>query len=85
MLRGGRGLDSRDAPAKRRVVTLEVVNERRRERDITLELGSFTSKGGSAVPVLGAIEGNKPSNWRLALNTLVTVVIEVGTERAAPP
>ncbi len=30
---------------ERRVVTLEVVNERRRERDITLELGAFTTQG----------------------------------------
>ena len=54
---------------ERRVVTLEVVNERRRERDITLDLGPFTTRGGSPAPVVGAVDGERPSNWRRVQST----------------
>ena len=69
---------------ERRVVTLEVVNERRRERDITLELGAFTTRGGSPAPVAGAVDGATTFKLPPCSEHLVTVVIEVGTDREGP-
>jgi hypothetical protein len=67
-----------------RVVTVEVVNERRRERDITLELGSFTTRGGGPSPVIGLIEGETTFQLGPCSEHLVTIVLEVGTLREAP-
>ena len=69
---------------ERRVVTLEVVNERRRERDITLELGAFTTRGGSPAPVAGAVDGATTFKLAPCSEHLVTIVIEVGTDREGP-
>ena len=63
------------------MVTLEIVNERRRERDITLDLGPFTTRGGGAAPVVGAVDGETAFKLAPCSEQLVTVVIEVGTER----
>ncbi len=40
---------------ERRVVPLTVVNERRRERTVELDLGEFRTAGGGAVPVTGVV------------------------------
>lgn len=66
---------------ERRVVTLEIVNERRRERDITLELGSFTTRGGAAAPVSGTIEGDPTFKLAPCSEHLVTIVIDVEAGR----
>jgi hypothetical protein len=70
---------------ERRVVTLEVVNERRRERDITLELGAFTTRGGSPAPVAGAVDGATTFKLAPCSEHLVPIVIEVGIEREGLP
>jgi len=66
---------------ERRLVPLTLINERRREREIVLELSGFTTKGGSAVPVTGTILG--PSSFTLApcQKQAVTLVIESGTDQ----
>ncbi|MBA2390308.1 MAG: hypothetical protein H0V67_08630 [Geodermatophilaceae bacterium] len=46
---------------ERRVVPLTVVNERRRERDVELDLSEFRTAGGRAAPVAGAVTPSKMS------------------------
>src|SRR5512133_1221293 len=48
---------------ERRVVPIVVENSRRRDKDITLELSAFTSRGGKAAPVKATIEA--PTQFRL--------------------
>ena len=60
---------------ERRVVPITISNERRREREVTLELSAFKSKGGRDVPVTGAIVGE--STFALAPCEERAVTIEV--------
>jgi hypothetical protein len=66
---------------ERRIIPITMTNERRRERDVTLELSSFTTKGGSAVPVTGTIVGE--TTFTLAPCEERAVIIEV--DSAATP
>jgi hypothetical protein len=68
---------------ERRVVPVTIANERRREREVSLELSDFTTKGGRTlpVPVSGAIIG--ASTFTLGPCEERAVVIEVVSEAAA--
>ncbi len=66
---------------ERRIIPITITNERRREREVTLELTSFTSKGGREVPVTGTIVGE--TTFTLAPCEERAVVIEV--DSAATP
>jgi hypothetical protein len=66
---------------ERRIIPITITNERRREREVTLELSSFTSKGGREVPVTGTIVG--ASTFALAPCEERAVIVEV--ESAATP
>jgi hypothetical protein len=67
---------------ERRVVPITIANERRREREVTLELSGFTTKGGRPLPVtvVGAIIG--ASTFTLAPCEERAVTIEVASEAA---
>jgi hypothetical protein len=66
---------------ERRIIPITITNERRREREVTLALSSFTTKGGSQVPVTGAIVGE--TTFTLAPCEERAVIIEVAS--AATP
>ncbi len=66
---------------ERRVVPITMRNERRREREVSLELSAFTTKGGRPVPVTGSIVG--ASTFTLAPCEERAVIIEVVSEAAA--
>ena len=66
---------------ERRIIPITVTNERRREREVTLELTSFTTKGGREVPVTGSIVGE--TTFTLAPCEERAVIIEV--DSAASP
>jgi hypothetical protein len=66
---------------ERRLVPLTLVNERRREREIVLELSGFTTKGGSAVPVTGTILGASSFTLAPCQKQAVTLVIESGANQ----
>lgn len=63
---------------ERRVVPIRIENTRRRERQITLELSRFTTRGGKRAPVEGRIEG--PTSFTLGgcEERDLTLVIDVG-------
>jgi hypothetical protein len=61
---------------ERRVVPITISNERRRERDVTLELSAFKSKGGRDVPVTGAIVGASTFALAPCEERAVTIVVE---------
>jgi hypothetical protein len=67
---------------ERRVVPVTLTNERRREREVSLELSDFTTKGGRTLPVTvsGAIVG--ASTFTLAPCEERAVIIEVASEAA---
>ena len=69
---------------ERRVIPITLTNERRREREVTLELSAFTTKGGRALPfpVTGTIAGE--STFTLAPCEERAVVIEVASEADTP-
>jgi hypothetical protein len=60
---------------ERRVVPITISNERRRERDVTLELSAFKSKGGRDVPVKGAIVGASKFVLAPCEERAVTIVV----------
>lgn len=64
---------------ERRVVPIRIQNARRRERQISLELSGFTTKGGRPAPVHGQIIG--PTSFTLAgcAEREVTLVLATGT------
>ena len=69
---------------ERRVIPVTLTNERRREREVTLELSDFTTKGGRALPfpVTGTIAGE--STFTLAPCEERAVVIQVASEADTP-
>ena len=61
---------------ERRVVPITISNERRRERDVTLELSAFKSKGGREVPVTGAIVGESTFTLAPCEERAVTIQVD---------
>lgn len=61
---------------ERRVVPITISNERRRERDVTLELSAFKSKGGRDVPVTGSIVGDTTFTLAPCEERAVTIQVE---------
>jgi hypothetical protein len=60
-----------------RVVPVVVANERRRERDITLELSSFTTRGGKPAPVTGIIVGEAGYTLAACAEQAITIAIAI--------
>jgi hypothetical protein len=58
------------------VVPITISNERRRERDVTLELSAFKSKGGRDVPVTGVIVGASTFTLAACEERAVTIVVD---------
>ncbi len=65
---------------ERRIIPITLTNERRRDRDVTLALSAFTTKGGRAVPVTGEIVG--ATTFTLAPCAEQAVIIEVSSTAA---
>jgi hypothetical protein len=61
---------------ERRIVPMTVTNERRREREVTLELSGFKTKGGREVPVTGAIVGASTFTLAPCEERAVTITVE---------
>jgi len=61
---------------ERRIVPITIANERRREREVTLELSAFKSKGGREVPVTGVIVGESTFTLAPCEERAVTIVVE---------
>ena len=68
---------------ERRVVPITISNERRRERDVTLELSAFKSKGGRDVPVTGSIVGDTTFALAPCEERAVTILVE-SSDPASP-
>lgn len=69
---------------ERRIVPITISNERRRDREVTLELSDFKSKGGREVPVTGAILGAHTFVLAPCEERAVTIVVE-SSELVGPP
>jgi hypothetical protein len=67
---------------ERRVVPLVIENTRRRERQITLELSGFTTKGGGDAPVQVELVGPKKFELAGCSEQEVTLLIEVSPGRS---
>ena len=61
---------------ERRIVPITITNERRREREVTLELSGFKTKGGREVPVTGAIVGADTFTLAPCEERAVTITVE---------
>ena len=61
---------------ERRIIPITISNERRREREVTLELTGFKSRGGRDVPVTGAIVGESTFALAPCEERAVTIVVE---------
>jgi hypothetical protein len=61
---------------ERRVVPISIANERRREREVTLELSAFTTRGGREVPVTGSILGPRTFTLAPCEEKAVVIVVE---------
>jgi hypothetical protein len=61
---------------ERRIVPISISNERRREREVILELSGFKSRGGRAVPVTGAIVGESTFALAPCEERTVTIMVE---------
>jgi hypothetical protein len=57
-------------------VPISISNERRREREVTLELSGFKSRGGREVPVTGAIVGESTFALAPCEERAVTITVE---------
>jgi hypothetical protein len=61
---------------ERRIVPISISNERRRERQVTLELSGFKSRGGREVPVTGSIVGESTFALAPCEERAVTIMVE---------
>jgi hypothetical protein len=61
---------------ERRIVPISISNERRRERQVTLELSGFKSRGGREVPVTGEIVGESTFALAPCEERAVTITVE---------
>jgi hypothetical protein len=66
---------------ERRVVPIVIENDRRREREITLELSSFTSKGGRDTNITGEILGSAEFTVAPCAEKEIVIGIEVVEEQ----
>jgi hypothetical protein len=73
---GCRSCEKDDCHCRCCIVPIVIENNRRREREVTLELSSFTSKGGRDTNVVGEIAG--PAEFTLAACEEREVVIGIG-------
>jgi hypothetical protein len=64
-----------------RVVPVVLKNERRRDREITLELSSFTTRGGKPAPVVGVVVGERTFTLKACEERAVTIALAI---RPAP-
>lgn len=65
---------------ERRVIPVTIENPRRREKEISLELSQFTSRGGRAAPVTGQID--QPTSFTLQPCEERQVVIRINVAAA---
>jgi hypothetical protein len=61
---------------ERRVIPISITNERRREREVSLELSAFKTKGGREVPVVGSIVGAHTFTMAPCEEKAVVIVVE---------
>jgi hypothetical protein len=69
---------------ERRLVPITIENNRRREREIKLELSEFSSKGGSGTEVTGQLLGDTEFTLAACEQREAIVGIEVGGRAAEP-
>jgi hypothetical protein len=60
-----------------RVLPVVLKNERRRDREIALELSSFTTRGGKPAPVIGVVVGEKTFTLKACEERAVSIALAI--------